>query len=167
MWRCLIFAIILSRGTLIGLSTVQFTSPQKVRGLRFLGRLEAINSTRKTLIVRHGYIQGYAERGIGEYKVDNEAVLGRLRRGDDISATVFPNDQTLYKIHVVYRRAQPLKAVKQNGPLPRHGTETRQRGGMGEVLSAAWPLWSGCCGLSIGNGQGPFVSFGSAATCLR
>lgn len=113
MWRGLIFAIILCRGTLFGLSTVQLTSPQKVRGLRFLGRLESINSAHKTLIVKHGHIQGYAERGIGVYKVDDETVLGRLRPGDDISATVFPNDQTLYKIHVVYRRGQPRKAVKK------------------------------------------------------
>jgi hypothetical protein len=113
MWRGLIFAIILCRSTLFGLSTVQSTSPQKARGLRFLGRLEAINSTHKTLIVKHGPVQGYAERGIGVYKVDDETVLARLRPGDDISATVFPNDQTLYKIHVVYRRAQPRKAVKR------------------------------------------------------
>ena len=112
MWRGLIFAIILCRGTLCGLSTVQLTSPQNARGLRFLGRLESINSAHKTLIVKHGHIQGYAERGIGVYKVDDETVLGRLRPGDDISATVFPNDQTLYKIHVVYRRA-PRKAVKK------------------------------------------------------
>ena len=113
MWRGLIFAIILCRGTLCGLSTVQLTSPQKGRGLRFLGRLESINSAHKTLVVKHGRVQGYADRGIGVYKVDDETVLGRLRPGDDISATVFPNDQTLYKIHVVYRRAQPRKAINK------------------------------------------------------
>ncbi len=105
-WPGLIFAIIVSSSTLSALSTVQLTLPNKVRGLRFLGRLEAVDLTHKTLIVKHGNIQGYAERGMGNYRVDDEAILGRLRPGDDISATVFPNDQTLHKIRVVYRRAR-------------------------------------------------------------
>jgi hypothetical protein len=119
-----------------------------------LGRLESINSAHKTLVVKHGHIQGYAERGVGVYKVDDETVLGHLRPGDDISATVFPNDQTLYKIHVVYRRGQPRKAVKKTA-LFRDVAENR--GSSGEALSALGHVRDGVAVLSIGNEQGLFV----------
>jgi hypothetical protein len=121
-----------------------------------LGRLESINSARKTLVVKHGHIQGYAERGIGVYKVDDETVLGRLRPGDDISATVFPNDQTLYKIHVVYRRAQPRKAVK-NTALFRDVAEDRDSAVEREKSSQPLATFETALEFEHRNKQGPFV----------
>ena len=43
-------------------------------------------------------------RGLSAYSVDNEAVLKSLRPGDDIRAVVYPNENTLHNIRVVYRR---------------------------------------------------------------
>jgi hypothetical protein len=49
-------------------------------------------------------IPGYEAQGTSDYYVDNKAVLNRLHPGDDIRATVYPNDRTLYNLRVVYRR---------------------------------------------------------------
>jgi len=45
------------------------------------------------------------DSGTTLHQVDQESVLGRLRVGDDIRATVYANDLTLHHIMIVYRPA--------------------------------------------------------------
>ena len=35
------------------------------------------------------------------YKVDNPAIIGKLKAGDQITATVYDGDQVLHKVQVV------------------------------------------------------------------
>ena len=73
------------------------------RSIAFFGRVEAVDSDRKVVTVKHGNIPGYMDSGTTEYSTDEEAVLKRLQPGDDIRATVYPNDLTLHHIQIVYR----------------------------------------------------------------
>ena len=83
------------------------------KSIAFFGRVESIDAGRKIVVVKHGKIAGYTESGTTEYSVDEESSLHRLRPGDDIGATVYPNDLTLHQIRVIYRRAgEPPKAAK-------------------------------------------------------
>lgn len=75
------------------------------KAIAFFGRVESIDIERKIVIVKHGNIAGYAATGTTEHTVGDEAALKRLLPGDDIRATVHPNDTMLYQIRVVYRRA--------------------------------------------------------------
>jgi len=77
----------------------------KPNGIALFGRVESIDSARKVVTVKHGKITGYADSGTTEHPVDGEPAAIHLQPGDDIRATVYPNDLTLHDIHVVYRRA--------------------------------------------------------------
>ena len=77
--------------------------PQSPRSITFFGRVEAVDSDRKLVIIKHGKIPGYMDSGTTEYSTEEEAVLKRLHPRDDIRAVVYPNDLTLYRIQIVYR----------------------------------------------------------------
>jgi hypothetical protein len=81
--------------------------PQSPRSITFFGRVEAVDSDRKLVIVKHGKIPGYMDSGTTEYSTEEEAVLKRLHPRDDIRAVVYPNDLTLYRIQIVYRPPGP------------------------------------------------------------
>ena len=83
------------------------TPPQSPRSITFFGRVEAVDSDRKLVIVKHGKIPGYMDSGTTEYSTEEEAVLKRLHPRDDIRAVVYPNDLTLYRIQIVYRPPGP------------------------------------------------------------
>ena len=73
-------------------------------GIQFLGEVQGVDATNHIVTVKHAEIPGYAARGISEFTIGNEVALSSLHSGDDIRATVHPNDRTLYNIRVVYRR---------------------------------------------------------------
>ena len=73
-------------------------------GIQFVGEVQSVDAAHRTAMVKHVEIPGYAAQGTSEYSVDNETALKQLRPGDDIRATVYPNDRTLHNIRVVYRR---------------------------------------------------------------
>lgn len=72
-------------------------------GLQFLGEVQSLDIAHHAARIKHVDIPGYEAQGTSDYLVDNEAALNRLRPGDDIRATVYPNDRTLHNIRVVYR----------------------------------------------------------------
>jgi hypothetical protein len=83
------------------LLSAEDSSPAKA--IEFLGEVQSVDALHHTAKIKHVDIPGYAARGTSEYSVENEAVLRKLRPGDDIRATVYPNDSTLHSIRVVYR----------------------------------------------------------------
>ncbi len=88
-----------------GPTVIRAQQPQPApHAIAFFGRVEAVDFARKVISVKHGKIPGYADSGTAEYSTELEADLKRLQPGDDIRATVYPNDTTLYRIQVVYRR---------------------------------------------------------------
>jgi Cu/Ag efflux protein CusF len=77
--------------------------PVAARSIAFFGRVEAVRLESKILIVKHGRIPGYMESATTEHFAEGEAILKGLRPGDNISATVHPNDLTLYHLQLVFR----------------------------------------------------------------
>ena len=75
-------------------------------GIQFLGEIQSVDIAHHTATVKHVEIPGYAAQGTSDYSVDDEPVLKGLRPGDDIRATVYPNDGTLHNVRVVYRRRE-------------------------------------------------------------
>lgn len=53
------------------------------------------------LTVKHGKIEGYMAAMTMPYKVDKPDVLARVKAGDNIEATVYEDDYTLYDVKVV------------------------------------------------------------------
>jgi len=77
---------------------------QPPAGIQFLGRVLSVDAERHTATIKHGRIPGYAVQGTSAYSVDTEEVLKSLHPGDDIRATVYPSEDTLHNVRVVYRR---------------------------------------------------------------
>ena len=82
------------------------------RSITFFGRVETVDLDRKIIVVKHGKIPGYADSGATEHSTEGDAVLKRLLSGDNIRATVYPNDLTLHRIQIVYRGGTKGKAAK-------------------------------------------------------
>jgi Cu/Ag efflux protein CusF len=77
----------------------------------FFGRVEVVDSERKIVTVKHGKIPDYMDAATTEYSTEEDAILKRLQPGDDIRATVHPNDLTLHQVQVVYRRSGAPKSL--------------------------------------------------------
>jgi Cu/Ag efflux protein CusF len=75
------------------------------------GKIEAIKDSEKKVTVNHDAIEGYMGAMTMDYKVDDDAMLKKLKPGDEISATLYEGDYTLYDIQVVQidDRIYPLK----------------------------------------------------------
>lgn len=85
-----------------------------VKGIQFLGQIQAVDLLHKKVTVKHGAFPGFVDQGVDDYSVDNETILKQLQSGDDIRATVYPNDGTLHGIRIVNhgRLNQQKKSVK-------------------------------------------------------
>lgn len=83
-------------------SAQQQQQPKK-EPLKFFGRVEAVDATRKVITVKHGKIPGYMDAMTMDYSVDDENVLKTLHPGDDIKALVYPNDLSLHDVRIVFR----------------------------------------------------------------
>jgi protein SCO1/2 len=53
------------------------------------------------LTVNHGEVKGYMGAMTMDYKVDKADVLSKVKVGDEIQATVYDADYTLYNVKVV------------------------------------------------------------------
>jgi hypothetical protein len=80
--------------------------------IHFLGHVQSVNPERETVKVKHGPIPGHSGRGVDEYSVANDSVRKQLQPGDDISASVYSKERTLYNVRIVYRRAEDHKGGK-------------------------------------------------------
>ena len=68
------------------------------------GKVEAVQAT--MLTVNHGKVEGYMDAMTMPYKVDKPDLLKNVKVGDQIKATVYDGDYTLYDIHVVPKQAK-------------------------------------------------------------
>jgi hypothetical protein len=106
--KCMLSAVPVGVLTICVLNSPTFIRAQQPRpaphGIAFFGRVEAVDFAKKVISVKHGKIPGYADSATAEYSTEAEADLKRLQPGDDIRAAVYPNDMTLYRIQIVYRR---------------------------------------------------------------
>jgi Cu/Ag efflux protein CusF len=102
--------VLLAIGVLLA-PTLFLAQPIQPRNIAFFERVQAVDSERKVVTVKRGKIPDYTDAATTEYSIEEDAVLKRLQPGDDIRATVHPNDLTLRHIQIVYRRGpkQPPK----------------------------------------------------------
>ena len=82
---------------LAGLAAAQTSK----KPIRFAGHVESVDAAGKTVTIIHGDIPGFMAAMTMGYGVDDDAVLKKLKPGDDIVATVYAGDGKLYKVRVV------------------------------------------------------------------
>jgi len=63
------------------------------------GKVEQVGADRLT--VNHGKVEGYMDAMTMPYKVDKPDILKKVKVGDQIKATVYDGDYTLYDVQVV------------------------------------------------------------------
>jgi len=110
-WLALPFALAVCS---FGVELLGQAKNSAVKGIQFLGQIQTVDLSHNKVTVKHSSIPGFADRGVTDYSVDNESILKQLQSGDDISATVFPNDYTLHSIRIVSRSRlnQQKKSIK-------------------------------------------------------
>lgn len=70
----------------------------------FKGKVTEVSKDKVT--VAHGNIEGYMGAMTMGYKVDKPEVLTKMKAGDEVEATVYDDDYTLYNIKVVPANAK-------------------------------------------------------------
>jgi Cu/Ag efflux protein CusF len=90
--RLIVFAMVLA-----GPAAAQTSK----KPIRFAGHVESVDAAGKTVTIIHGDIPGFMAAMTMGYGVDDDAVLKKLKPGDDIVATVYAGDGKLYKVRVV------------------------------------------------------------------
>ena len=68
------------------------------------GKVEAVQAT--MLTVNHGKVEGYMDAMTMPYKVDKPDLLKNVKVGDQIKATVYDGDYTLYDVQVVPKQSK-------------------------------------------------------------
>src|SRR5690242_18173720 len=91
------FSAILISALLLGATLT--AQPAKGKSHTLEGKVEGVQTDRLT--VNHGKVEGYMDAMTMPYKVDKPDILKQVKVGDQIKATVYDGDFTLYDIHVV------------------------------------------------------------------
>ena len=97
-----LLAMILAAASWLGTSATAQQAKGKSHTLA--GKVEAVQADRLT--VNHGKVEGYMDAMTMPYKVDKPDLLKNVKVGDQIKATVYDGDYTLYDIHVVPKQAK-------------------------------------------------------------
>jgi Cu/Ag efflux protein CusF len=64
------------------------------------GVIQAVKGSEKKVTVKHDKIEGYMGAMTMDYKVADEAMMKKLKPGDEITATLYQDDYTLYDIRL-------------------------------------------------------------------
>ena len=80
------------------------------KSFTFRGKVEQVNAASKRLTVHSEPIQGWMGEMTMGFAVDDDAVFGRVKAGDQITAKVFEGDFTLHDVQVVPASAPPSTA---------------------------------------------------------
>jgi Cu/Ag efflux protein CusF len=100
-----LWAAILGVACLLGMTATAQQAKGKSHTLE--GKVEAVQTDR--VIVNHGKVPGYMDAMVMPYKVDQPDILKKIKAGDQISATVYDGDFTLYDIQVTPRQNKAKK----------------------------------------------------------
>ena len=76
-------------------------SNAKKKSFTLHGTIQEVKEPQKKVTVKHDKIEGYMGAMTMDYGVAEDAMLKKLKAGDEIAATVYENDYTLYDIRVV------------------------------------------------------------------
>jgi protein SCO1/2 len=76
----------------------------------FHGKVEAVDERAKSLKVNAEKVEGWMDAMTMSYKVDDAAILKKVRAGDQIMATVYDSDLVLHKVMVMPRATEDSKS---------------------------------------------------------
>lgn len=66
----------------------------------FHGKVEAVHKDSQSLTVNGDKVDGWMEAMTMDYKVDDPSILGKLKPGDHITATVYDGDYSLHNVRI-------------------------------------------------------------------
>ena len=103
------FALILAAAGLFATAAMaqQGADQKKGKSHTLAGKVEGVQADRLT--VNHGKVEGYMDAMTMPYKVDKPDILKKVKVGDQITATVYDGDFTLYDVHVVPAQSKTPK----------------------------------------------------------
>ena len=78
----------------------------------FRGKIEAVDENAKSLKVNGEEVKGWMAAMTMDYKVDDQAVLKKVKPGDQITATVYDGDPVLHKVQVMPKQTGESKSKK-------------------------------------------------------
>ncbi|MEQ1945980.1 MAG: copper-binding protein [Bryobacteraceae bacterium] len=81
------------------------------KALMFHGKVEAVNEAAKSLKVNGEKVEGWMDAMTMDYKVEDPAILKKLKAGDQIMATVYEGDMVLHKVEIM-PTADKMKSKK-------------------------------------------------------
>jgi len=87
------------------------SAPAK-KSYTFHGKVEAVDEGSKSLKVNGEKVEGWMDAMTMSYKVDDAAILKKVKAGDQIMATVYDGDMVLHKIMVMPKDAGDAKSKK-------------------------------------------------------
>lgn len=70
------------------------------KGKQFTLKGKVTEVSKDALTVNHGNVEGYMGAMTMPYKVDKVDILSKIKAGDEIEATVYADDYTLYNIKI-------------------------------------------------------------------
>jgi protein SCO1/2 len=78
----------------------------------FHGKVESVDESAKSLKVNGEEVKGWMAAMTMDYKVDDSAILKKVKAGDQIMATVYDGDLTLHKVQVMSKAGGDSKSKK-------------------------------------------------------
>ena len=85
---------------------------QQAKGKQHTLRGKVTDVSKDRLTVNHGDVPGFMAAMTMPYKVDKLDILAKVKKDDEIEATVYENDYTLYDVKVLPKYYDPKPAVK-------------------------------------------------------
>lgn len=82
------------------------------KALTFNTKVEAVDKSAKSLKVNGEKVEGWMDAMTMDYKVDNPAILKKVKPGDQIMATVYEGDMTLHNVRIMKKGAGASKSKK-------------------------------------------------------
>jgi Cu/Ag efflux protein CusF len=106
--RCLYFAALSL--LLAGICFAQADSSKK--SYTFHGKVESVDQSSKSMKVNGEEVKGWMKAMTMDYKVDDGAVLKKVKPGDRIMATVYDGDMVLHNVQVMPNQGGESKPKK-------------------------------------------------------
>ncbi len=91
-------AILIATLSMAAISFAQ--APQPKKAYKFYGEVKKVDAGAKSLTVANDKVEGWMGAMTMDYKLDNPEILGKLKAGDRIGATVYDRDYVLHKVFV-------------------------------------------------------------------
>ncbi|HJT70803.1 MAG TPA: TolC family protein [Terriglobales bacterium] len=92
------------------------------KSFAFRGKVGSVDAATKRLTVTNEPIEGWMGAMTMGYRVDKDEVFSRVKAGDQITATVYEGDFTLYNVQVVPQATAPAMANMPGMQMPNQST---------------------------------------------